>query len=269
MSLSGFAYVTGAASGIGKAVCIAYASAGVSGICLVDKNVTALRPLARELSDIATNKEFRTIVYVADLILEDDINGSVEKAFGEFGRIDYAVNCAGVGQGQPGPVSDIETEDFEFVDSINHRGLFLCLRAQLRKMKSQSVREVKKGRPGERGVIVNIASTAGGIALRNNSSYTSSKHAVIGLTKSAAIDHGADKIRVNSVSPGFVDTPLLEPHLSTPGVMSHIETKTLLNRLGEAEEIADVVLFLSGGQASYITGQNLVVDGGYTTNLAA
>jgi len=264
--LEGIGFITGAASGIGKKVALAFAAAGISHLYLVDINKSDLDLAAKATEDIASNPEYSCTISTADIGIEENINTAVEDARQRYGRIDYAVNSAGVIVSEAKPLSDTETKDFDLVDRVNNRGLFLSLRAELRQMKIQTPIHVLSGRPQQRGVIVNVASAASIVAITGHSSYTASKRAAVGLTATAAADHAADGIRVNSVSPGYIETPLIRRSLEeTPGLRTHMESGALLKRLGQPEEVADAILFLISARASFITGHNLVIDGGFST----
>ncbi|KAF8253656.1 oxidoreductase [Wilcoxina mikolae CBS 423.85] len=183
----------------------------------------------------------------------------IDDAVSQFGRLDCAVNCAGIDCASS-PLATTTTAEFDRVNQVNYRGVFFALRAQLRVMAAQEPRDEERG---ERGSIVNISSVAGVMSSPGLVAYGASKHAVIGMTKTAAMDHGKDGIRVNAVCPGFIETPLTEKMLANE-VMKKFACSVALRRVAVPEEVADPVLFLTSPAASFITGASLMIDGGYT-----
>ncbi|KAK0191633.1 3-oxoacyl-reductase [Armillaria mellea] len=251
------ALITGAGSGIGRATALAFARAGASGLHLADVNRGRLEETRKDVSAEATNPQFKAYTSEADLSKEDQVVRMVQDAANNFGRIDYAANIAGISETTPESTADISVTTYDQIHNVNARGVFLCMREQLKVMRDQEAVSRIPGRPGVRGAIVNMSSIYG--------FYVASKHTVVGLTKAAAISHSVDSIRVNAVCPGYIDTPMVE------SVKEHLDFPTLLKmavpmkRLGMAEEIADVVVFLSSERASFVTGHSLIADGGATS----
>ncbi|KAK0242273.1 hypothetical protein EDD85DRAFT_282640 [Armillaria nabsnona] len=260
-SVPGIALITGAGSGIGRATALAFARAGASGLHLVDVNRARLEQASKDVSTVATNPGFKYHISETDVTKEDRVVQMVQDTLKAFGRIDYAANIAGITEGVLGPTADTSLETYDRVNNLNARGVFLCMREELKAMRAQEPLARIPGRPGVRGSITNMSSIAGCIGLNGVTSYVASKHAVVGMTKAAAISHSVDGIRVNAVCPGYVDTPLLRD-LEDSVDFSVLEKMTPMNRLALTEEVADVVLFMASERASYVTGHSFVVDGG-------
>jgi len=261
-SLKGVAYITGAASGIGQATAYAFARQGVRSFALLDRN-----PITETITNLQKLDSSISIKAIElDVSSESAVNDSVAATVKEFGRIDYAVNNAGIG-GSMGLTQDISLENWQRVMDVNTKGVWLCQRAQLRQMMTQE----RPTNPREyRGTIVNMASMLGLVAANSNlpsTAYVTSKHACVGLTKGDAVTYAAQGIRINAICPGYVLTPLMRPAKAAEdvsGVMARELQKVPLGRLGLAEEIADSIAFLASPASSFMIGAALVVDGGFT-----
>lgn len=238
------AIVTGAASGIGFACAKRFAQEGASVVGL------DLAPCDAwgEVESLASASQFHQ-VDVTDAVAQQAAVADVAQS---LGRIDVLVTAAGVGDG--GPVSMLEEDSWDRVVDINLKGTFLSIKAVLDTMMAQ-----------RSGSIITIASVEGLNGTEGGSAYNASKGGVVLLTKNVAIDYGRVGIRCNSICPGFIDTPLLNQVLGPmPDFQADIERQIKLGRLGQPEEIAAAASFLASDDASYMTGQTLVVDGGYT-----
>ena len=234
------ALVTGASSGIGKATALAFASEGYA-------VVTA------DVQEPADSSSFRFIH--CDVSNEESVRNLFAHIQSEFGRLDAAFNNAGV-LGDLGPTADCSAANFDRVIGTNLRGTFLCLREELR---------IMAGQDGG-GVIVNCSSVAGLVGLAGAPAYVASKHAVAGLTKTAALEYAKSGIRVNAVCPGPIDTPMLDDLMAAmPGGRDGILALEPAGRLGAADEIAAAVIWLCSPAASFVIGQAIAVDGGWTT----
>jgi NAD(P)-dependent dehydrogenase (short-subunit alcohol dehydrogenase family) len=242
------ALVTGAGSGIGLATARAFAEAGAS-VALADKDEESALFAADQLIE-AGHKALGIECDVAD---EQQVAAMIERTLSNYGRLDAACNNAGI-HVQLADTSEAAGEDFDRLMAINLRGVWNCMKHELRAMLRQGS-----------GAIVNVSSQSGIAGIAGLGAYTASKHGVLGLTKSAALEYAAKGIRVNAVCPGSVLTPMVERALAShPESMNKVIQDIPLGRLGGAEEIAAAVLWLCGPAASFVIGHALVVDGGYT-----
>jgi NAD(P)-dependent dehydrogenase (short-subunit alcohol dehydrogenase family) len=240
------AIVTGGASGIGLACSETFARGGAS-VVVADINEEIGN---RAVASIKGNGG-QAIFTRTDVGRPEDVRAMVEAAISNFGRLDIAVNNAGIG-GEAAPTGDYSIEGWLKVININLNSVFYCMRYQIPRM-------LETGG----GAIVNMASILGSVGFANSSAYVAAKHGIVGLTKNAAIEYAKQGIRVNSVGPGFIMTPLIESALdeATQGVISAMHP---IGRMGESQEVADLVAFLCSDAASFMTGGYYLVDGGYT-----
>lgn len=242
-------YITGAASGIGEAVARRFAAEGAR-IALVDRDADRLAALEQSLSGDAGQVTTR----VADISDETAVAASVDAFAEQHGRLDVAINCAGI-LGPTGPLHETDTAAYRALMAVNLDGMFHCLKHQLRHMHARA-----------QGSIVNIASAAGLVGFPSAAAYTAAKHAVVGLTRTCAIDYAEQGIRVNAIAPGGIDTPLIRATTcATPEGQQMIESMHPMKRLGTPQEIANAAVFLASDEASFITGSVMAVDGGWTT----
>jgi NAD(P)-dependent dehydrogenase (short-subunit alcohol dehydrogenase family) len=242
------ALVTGAGSGMGLVTARAFAEAGAK-VALADIDENVVRSAVEELVS-AGHKAIAVRCNVAD---EAEVAAMVEKTVSTFGRLDAVYNNAGV-QSPAVEIADASGEEFDRVNAINLRGVWSCMKYELRQMREQGS-----------GAIVNCSSIGGLIGLPGRAMYHASKHGVIGLTKSAALEYASMGIRVNAVCPGTIDTPMVADMLAKePDAMKDILRDIPIGRLGRSEEIAAAVLWLCSPGASFVIGHALVVDGGYT-----
>jgi NAD(P)-dependent dehydrogenase (short-subunit alcohol dehydrogenase family) len=241
--------ITGALTGIGRATAIAFAREGAR-IVISGRQEDAGRALAAELRDLGAEAEF----IHADVRAEDDVRALVDRTVARFGQLDAAVNNAGT-EGKPGPVTEQSRDSFAATFDTNVLGTVLGMKHEMRVMQEQG-----------HGSIVNVSSTYGHKGAAGASIYTASKHAVEGLTKSAAIEGAAFNIRVNAVAPGPVETGMLNRFAGSSERKAGLVATVPLQRTGTPEEIAHAVLFLASDKASFITGHMLAVDGGKSAN---
>lgn len=242
--------VTGGGSGIGRASALALARAGAA-VAVADLIAASARATAATIEA----EGGKAIALAGDVSRETDVMGLIGATREAFGRLDGAFNNAGISPAAVGaagvPLAEWEEAAFQRVIAINLTGVFLCLKHEIAAM-----------REAGGGAIVNTASVAGLVGLAGSSAYVASKHGVIGLTRSAALENATGGIRVNAVCPGYIDTPMVAPHMPARG--PDILAKVPFGRLGRAEEIAELVLWLLSDRASFTTGAAYVADGGYS-----
>ncbi|MET7642460.1 glucose 1-dehydrogenase [Streptomyces sp. NPDC005426] len=242
------AFVTGAGSGLGLAAAKAFAEAGAA-VALADRDLDAVQAAAEQL----TAAGHRAIALRCDVADEADVARAVDETVKAFGSLDVAYNNAGI-QAPVSETADADGDDFDRVIAVNLRGVWNCMKHELRQMREQ----------GD-GAIVNCSSTGGVVGTGGLGAYTASKHAVIGLTRSAALEYAARGIRVNAICPGVTETPMVANAIAeAPEHMAAIINEIPMKRSGGVEELASAVLWLSGPGAAFTTGQALVVDGGFT-----
>ncbi|WP_435226128.1 glucose 1-dehydrogenase [Streptomyces sp. Tue6028] len=242
------ALVTGAGAGMGLATAVAFAAEGAA-VVLADTNEDAIRQAADDL----TAQSHRALPVVCNVAAEDDVADLVKQTVAAFGRLDAAYNNAGV-QTPNVETADADGAEFDRVQAINLRGVWNCMKYELRQMREQGS-----------GTIVNCASIGGLIGIAGLAAYHASKHGVLGMTKSAALEYAARGIRINAVCPGIIATPMVQRMTTTdPDAMQALLAQQLIGRLGRPEEIAEAVLWLSSDKSSFVIGHALAVDGGYT-----
>jgi len=241
------ALVTGAASGIGRQSALAFARAGAK-VVVSDVTVDA----GEETVQMIKKAGGEAFFVKADVSKSGDVKALVEKAVEKYGKLDCAHNNAGI-EGVLGPCGECTEENWDKTIAINLTGVFLCCKAEIAQF-------LKQGG----GVIVNTASVAGLVGFAGIPAYTASKHGVNGLTKQIALDYATQNIRVNSVCPGVIQTPMIDRFTGgDPEALKAFAATEPVGRLGQPEEIADAVVYLCTDQASFITGINMPVDGGF------
>ena len=237
--------ITGALTGIGRATALAYAQEGAQ-LVVSGRHEQEGQSLASELRALGAEAEFVR----ADVRHEDDVRKLVDRTVERFGRLDVAVNNAGT-EGARGPITEQSAETYAAVFDTNVLGVLLSLKHELRVMLAQG-----------RGSIVNVSSVAGRTGLPGASVYIASKHAVEGLTKTAALEAAERGVRVNAVAPGPIETAMLARFTGDPEKAPSSRAYVPARRVGTPEEVARTIVFLGSDQASYITGVSLAVDGG-------
>jgi NAD(P)-dependent dehydrogenase (short-subunit alcohol dehydrogenase family) len=239
------AFVTGAASGIGRATAVAFAAEGAR-VAILDRTEDVLS----ETADAVRNAGGEALVIACDVSEPDQVEAAISRVVETFGQLDIAFNNAGV-ENKAAPVHEIELAEWDRILDINLRGTFVCMKHELAQM-------VRQGG----GVIVNTSSGAGVRGVAGGASYAASKHAIIGLTKSAALDYAKQNIRVNAILPGNIETPMMDRF--TGGDIQKAIDLEPVGRLGKPEEIADAVLWMSADLGAFITGAAVSVDGGWS-----
>lgn len=243
------ALITGASSGIGKATAVAFARRGYVTV-LSDIDVRGADAVVAECE-----REGQKSVFIhCDVSDEASVQDLFVKLMSSFGRLDAGVNNAGI-EGRQASTDGCSTDNFDRVIAVNLRGVWLCMREELKIMASQE----------SGGAIVNTSSVAGLIGLPGIPAYVASKHGIIGLTKTAALEFARQKIRVNAVCPGAIQTPMLDRFIAaSEGGRAAMERNEPIGRIGAPEEIAAAVVWLCSPEASFVTGQSIAIDGGWT-----
>lgn len=240
--------VTGGAGGIGRATALAFGQAGAR---VVVSDVSAVG--GEQTVSMIAQAGGEAIFVKADVSREAEVEALIRQTVDAFGRLDCAFNNAGIEE-ESKPLAECDEALFDRIMSVNVKGAWLCMKHEIRQM-------LKQGG----GVIVNTASVAGLVGAPLQPAYAASKHAVVGMTKTAAAEYGRAGIRINSVCPGVIRTPMLERALERePRREKNIVKVHPIGRLGEAAEIAGAVVWLCSDSASFVTGHQLAVDGGLT-----
>jgi len=235
------AIITGGASGIGKACAELFVKEGAK-VCIADLNEELGNNAAAELGENA-------MFLKADSSSAEDNKMIVQKTVEKFGALHIAVNNAGIG-GEANKIADLSLEGWKKVIDINLNGVFYGMHYQ--------IPEIKKNG----GSIVNMASILGSVGFANSSAYVAAKHGVVGLTKTAAWEYGTDNVRINAVGPGFIKTPLVDNALDAD-TLKFLESQHAFQRLGDPNEVAELVLWLASDKSSFATGTYYPIDGGY------
>ncbi|OUD09090.1 short-chain dehydrogenase [Marivivens niveibacter] len=238
------AIVTGGGSGIGKSIVTQLVDAGAK-VLIADLDMENAEKLASELGENAK-------AFEVDTSNAEQVDAMMQAATEFGGSLDMLVNNAGVG-GAAAPLGEYPIDSWQKVIDVNLTGVFYGVRYAIPKMIET----------GGTGSIVNIASILGSVGIANSGAYVAAKHGVVGLTKSAALEYGDKGIRINSIGPGFIKTPLLDQNLDQD-TMDYLANQHAMKRLGDPDEVAKLTLFLLSDDASFITGSYHLVDGGYT-----
>lgn len=239
--------VTGGGSGIGRAAALAFAAEGAR-VVVADQSEPAGEATSRQIREQGGEAVFVR----ADVSRAADCAAMVETAVKRFGRLDVAFNNAGINL-RVEPIAEVDEQDWARILAVNLTGVFLCMKHEIPAMR----------RTGG-GAIINTASVGGVIGTAGVTAYCATKHGVVGLTKSAALDHIGDGIRINAVCPGGTRTEMLAEWFKDPEVERRALSQTPIGRMADPAEIARAVLFLASDEASFMVGQALIADGGLT-----
>jgi NAD(P)-dependent dehydrogenase (short-subunit alcohol dehydrogenase family) len=245
------ALVTGGASGIGRATALAFAREGAR-VAVADILEEAAQRTVAEIEAMGG----QALAIACDVTDDDAVKAMIAATVDAFGGLDCAFNNAGIAPYQVNAggqkIADVAPEAWRRLIDVNLTGVWLCLRHEVAQMRAQ----------GSGGVIINTASILGLIGSATSSAYVAAKHGVVGLTKTAAADHAEDNIRVNAVCPGYIETAMTEETMRRRG--ERILARVPMARMGQANEIAEAVVWLCSPKASFVTGVSWAVDGGYT-----
>ena len=237
------ALVTGGGSGIGEAIAHKFADQGAT-VVVVDINDVPAKQVA---TDIGASG----FAEVADVSDAESMQALIDRVMAEHGRLDIAVNNAGIG-GVAAPIGEYPLDSWKQVMSVNLDGVFYSMRSQIPAM-------LKNGG----GSIINMGSVLSSVGFAQSGAYVAAKHGLIGLTKTAAIEYSKDGVRINAVGPGFIETPLLKKPEAAE-IVAGVKALHPIGRLGQPEEVANVVTFLASDEASFVSGSYYTVDGAFT-----
>ncbi|WEL18709.1 MULTISPECIES: glucose 1-dehydrogenase [unclassified Halorhabdus] len=242
----GVAIVTGGSTGIGAATARRFADEGAS-VVVADVNVEDGEGTVAEIVEDGGEATFVEV----DVSDPAEVEAMVETTVDTYGGLDFAVNNAGI-EGENAGTADQPLENWEQVIDVNLKGVFLGMQAEIDAMLEDGG-----------GAIVNMSSIAGQVGFPNLTPYVASKHGVIGLTKTAAVEYSEAGVRVNAICPGVIETPMVEA--TDQEMIEQTIAATPIGRLGEPPEIGDAAVWLCSEEASFVTGESLVIDGGYVT----
>tara|TARA_B100000378_G_scaffold199910_1_gene163404 strand:+ start:987 stop:1736 length:750 start_codon:yes stop_codon:yes gene_type:complete len=242
------ALVTGGSKGMGEAAVRIFAEKGAS-VAILDVDMEAAEKLSAELNENGAN----TFAIQCDVSSETQVEKAIAKVVETYGKLDAAFNNAGI-QIPAQDITETSEEDYDKILNVNLKGVWLCMKHELIQMKKQ-----------QSGAIVNNSSLAGKVGVPGRTPYVAAKHAILGITKSAAADYASQGIRINAVCPGTIETPMVNDMVNSGDLKREDSINAApINRLGKASEVADAAVWLCGEESTYVIGQSIAVDGGYT-----
>ncbi|KAE8553340.1 hypothetical protein EYB25_004722 [Talaromyces marneffei] len=259
------AIVTGASAGIGRAICLAFHREGATVVCSSISENTRNEAFREEFTthDLIVKEGGKAIFVKADVGKSEDMQALVKKTVETYGRLDIMVNNAGINfeshDRVPVPVWEVSEERWNKTMSINLNGTFLGCKYAMAQMVQQEPHT-----NGDRGWVINVSSMLGKVGAAYAASYTTSKHAIMGLTKTAALEGAPHRVHVNALCPGFVETAFIADIKQNPGVSSSLESLHPFKGFGQPEDVAKAAIFLASDDSSWVTAIGLTVDGGYT-----
>ncbi|KAF2177783.1 NAD(P)-binding protein [Zopfia rhizophila CBS 207.26] len=267
MDITGNGLIVGGGNGIGKACAILLAREGAAGVLIGDIDIDAANSVAAECQAVATNNQFRAEGIRVDVTHEYSVRRMFKRMVELFERVDYCVNCAGIGAQQPADIASLTLTDFQRFQDVNTTGTFLVTKEASVVMRAQKLRPVSESSPlrgNTRGSIVNLGSASSMTAAWGVLPYTTSKHATLGLTKNSALDNATYGIRVNCICPSWTDTPMVQRAVDgIEGLKDFIKEKLPIGRMAVPDEIADAVIFTLSPRVAglprvqrHITGHN-------------
>ncbi len=240
--------ITGGSQGIGRTTAIAFAQAGAK-VMIADIDADAGSDTVHTITSVGGTASYIT----ADVGSEDEVRDMIDAAVAQFGGLHIAVNNAGVG-GAMGALHEADEETFDRVMQVNVKGVWWCMKYEIPAL-------IRSGG----GSIVNIASIAGLVGFRGNAIYAASKHAVVGMTKSAALELATNSVRVNAICPSFINTPMVTEMVEDDERLERgVQVASPMRRMGRPEEVAESILWLASDKASFVNGVAFAVDGGLT-----
>ena len=242
------ALVTGGSKGMGEAAVRIFSEKGAS-VAILDVDMEAAEKLSAELNENGAN----TFAIQCDVSSETQVEKAIAKVVETYGKLDAAFNNAGI-QIPAQDITETSEEDYDKILNVNLKGVWLCMKHELIQMKKQ-----------QSGAIVNNSSLAGKVGVPGRTPYVAAKHAILGITKSAAADYASQGIRINAVCPGTIETPMVNEMVDSGDLKREDSINAApINRLGKASEVADAAVWLCGEESTYVIGQSIAVDGGYT-----
>ncbi|KAI1141664.1 oxidoreductase [Hypoxylon sp. FL0543] len=266
MDVNGIALVVGAGSGIGLETALTFAERGARAVVFADQDADAASEGSEKSKSIATATDYQTLAIGVDVRDGASVKAMVEEVKKRFGRLDYAVNSAGIPRKTEADTTSVDDSEYDLLHEVNAKGILHCLQAEIAAMKDQEPLYAE-GRHGRRsigpGSIINVTSLSAYVSSANSTTYTASKFAARGIIKCAALENRRSGLRINEVCPGFTDTPMLRRGFERkPETKDLIEKAMPLGRAAAPEEIASVIHFLASPGASFVNGQSIMADSG-------